>query len=378
MISMGSTRRAPGLIDLAEQLGLGRPDAAVSELTQESRRRPVEVAREFARRLDTQPDDPALRKGLVTALLRAGEANGAALALAPLVTAAPDDPEVRMLAAEVKGAQGRIRQGRSLYNSILRNDPLAADAHAGLLALAEYSEWGVSAGYEYDVVRDTSDLGAGFADWQEAFLSTYWRRPFRQTWTLEYRWYDRHEAQAHQLGLDWTRALGRDWILRLNAAGAQDEEIIAQWRLGGGISRRLADTVWVGLDGRYLDFVDVNVWQLIPGVTWRWHPRGTIEGRLYLSENRFETGTTEASLTWLVQASWQIGRQSLATLFYAQGDEDSLDPIPGLIANDRYLSVGGSLRLGLNRHWVLQPAYRFERHEQFDLHGLGLTLTRRY
>jgi YaiO family outer membrane protein len=374
----GQSEASARAYDLAEQLGLGRPDAAVSRLIQGSRQRPIEVAREFAVRLEAQPDDPALRKGLVTALLRAGEVNGAALALAPLVTGASEDPEVRMLAAEVKSAQGRIRQGRSLYNSILRGDPLAADAHAGLLALAEVSEWGITAGYEYDSLRDTSEQGADYADWQEAFVSTYWRRPFRQTWVLEYRWYDRHNTQAHQLGLDWTRGFGRDWILRLGATAAHDEDIIAKWRMGGGVSHRLAETLWAGLDGRYLDYTGVDVWQVVPSATWRWHPRSTMEGRLYLSANRFRDGGAESSVTWLIQASWEFDPHSVLTLFYAQGDEDSLDPIPGLIANDRYLSVGAHYRFWWNRHWSIQPTYRFERHDQFDLHGFGLNVSRRF
>jgi YaiO family outer membrane protein len=363
---------------VAERLGMGRPDARISQRTLESRRRPIEVARELASQLEDDPGDPALRKGLVTALLRAGEVNAATRALEPLVISAPDDVEVRMLAAEVKGAQGRIRQGRSLYSSILRNDPLAADAHAGLLALADVSEWGVHAGYEYDVLRDTSPANAGISDWQEAFIATSWRRPFHQTWVVEYRWHDRYDSQAHQLALDWTRALDRDWILRLNAAGAQDEDIIAKWRFGGGISHRVADILWVGLDGRYLDYSGVNVWQLVPAITWRWHPKGTLEGRLYLSDNQFQTGASETSLTWMLQASWETGRHSMLTLFYAQGDEDSLDPIPGLIANDTFLSVGARYRFSLNRHWHLEPAYRFEQHEHFDLHGLGLTVSRRF
>jgi YaiO family outer membrane protein len=364
--------------ELAEQLGLGRPDAIVSRLTQDSRRRPIEIAREFARRLEDQPDDPALQKGLVTALLRSGEVHGAALALAPLLTGAPEDIEVRMLAAEVKSAQGRIRQARSLYNSILRNDPLAADAHAGLIALGDVSEWGISAGYEYDALQDTSGAGAEFEDWQEAFVSTYWRRPFRQTLALEYRWFDRHDARAQQIGLDWARALDRDWVARLSAAGAQDADIIAKWRAGGGISHRLTETLWAGLDARFLDYTDVNVWQVIPSATWRWHPRSTMEGRLFLSDNQFKGGGAETSLTWLFQASWEFSRQSVLTLFYAQGDENSLDPIPGLIANDQYLSVGANFRFWLNRHWSIQPSYRFESHDQFDLHGLGLNVTRRF
>jgi hypothetical protein len=273
----------------AEQLGLGRPDAVGVQVDPRNRDSVRSRSRASLRvRLETEPDDPALRKGLVIALLRAGRVNAATLALAPLVTDATEDPEVRMLAAEVKSAQGRIRQGRSLYNSILRNDPLAADAHAGLLALAEVSEWGITAGYEYDSLRDTSEQGADYADWQEAFVSTYWRRPFRQTWVLEYRWYDRHNTQAHQLGLDWTRGFGRDWILRLSAAGAHDEDIIAKWRMGGGVSHRVAEWLWAGLDGRYLDY---TVWMC--GSSCRASPGAGIRGarwkaRLYLSDNRFE------------------------------------------------------------------------------------------
>jgi hypothetical protein len=103
-----------------------------------------------------------------------------------------------------------------------------------------------------------------------------------------------------------------------------------------------------------------------------------MEGRVYLSDNRFAGGESETSLTWLIQGSWEFGRHSMVTLFYAQGDEDSLDPIPGLIANDQYLSAGAHLRIPWNRHWLLQPAYRFERHETFNLHGIALTLSRRF
>ncbi len=362
----------------AEQLGLGRPDAAIARLTQESRRRPLAAAREFAERLEIQPDDPALQKGLVTALLRGGEVNAAARALAPLVSEASEDIEVQMLAAEVKSAQGRIREGRSLYHSILRDDPLAADARAGRIALADVSEWGIAAGFEYDSLRDTSASGAGLSDWREAFLSTYWRRRFRQTWTLEYRWFDRYQAEAHQLGLDWTRVLDTDWILRLNAAGADDEDIIAKWRLGGGVSHKLTETLWAGIDGRFLDYSDVNVWQFIPSLTWRWHPRGTVEGRIYVSDNQFETGEGETSLTWLVQSSWEFNRSALVTLYYAQGDEDSLNPIPGLIANDHYRSAGVRLKLNGNRSWQLQPAYRYEEHRNFDLHGIALTVSHQF
>jgi YaiO family outer membrane protein len=374
----GETEDSARAYRLATMLSLGRPDAATSELTQEARRRPLAAAREFARRLQAQPDDPALQKGLVLALLRAGEVNAANRALAPLVTRTPEDVEVQMLAADVKAAQGRIRQARSLYESLLREDPLSADARAGRLALADISELGATVGYEYAFLRDTTGAAPDPADWQEFLASVYWRRPFRHTWTIEYHWYARNRETAQDLWFDATRALDRNWLARLHVAVAPSADIVARARAAVGASRRLTDTLFLGLDLRYLRYTDVNVWQAIPSLAWRWHPRGNLEGRLYLTENAFDLGQHEESLTWLIQASWQLGRRSTVALTCAQGNDNSIDPIPGLIANDRFRSLGLNLRWGWHDHWVLQPAYRYESHERFDLQAVSLSVLRRF
>jgi YaiO family outer membrane protein len=347
-------------------------------LAQSSRRRPNDAAREFARRLDQQPDDPSLRKGLVLALLRAGQVTAADRALAPLIETMPDDPEAQMLGAQVRNAMGRVRHARSLYNSLLRDDPLNLDARAGRLALRDIGEWGVVTGYEYAVLRDTTGYGNDPADWQEALVSAFWRRPFRETWNIEYRWIERNREDGQQVLLDWSRGLNRDWLIRLNAGMGLNGDIVPKLRAGAGASHRFSERLYGNLDGRYLRFANVDVWQVFPGAIWRWHPRGTVEARVYLSHNVFDDGTDESSLTWLLQTSWQLTRDVTAAVHYARGNENSFDPVPGLVAHDTFQSVGAHLRLDGPAGWSLHPAYRYERHQRFDLHAIGLGFSTRF
>jgi YaiO family outer membrane protein len=362
----------------AELLGLGRTDALTSALALSSRSRPNDAAREFTRRLNQQPDDPSLRKGLVLALLRAGQVTAADRALAPLVETLPDDPETQILAAQVRNAMGRVRQARSLYNSLLRDDPLHADARAGRLALRDTGEWGVATGYEYAILGDITGEGNDPADWQEAHVSAFWRRPFRETWKLEYRWIERNREDGQQVLVDWSRGLNRDWLMRLNVGTGLDGDIVPRFRAGAGASHRFSERLHGHLDARYLRFSDVDVWQAFPGALWRWHPRGSVEARVYLSYNVFQAGADELSVTWLLQTSWQLTRDVAAAIHYARGNENSLDPIPGLIANDTFQSIGAHLELEGPVGWSFRPAYRYERHQRFDLHAFGLAFSARF
>jgi YaiO family outer membrane protein len=363
---------------IAGLLGVGRPDAAISGLSQLATRRPIDAAREFARRLDSQPDDPGLRKGLVLALLRAGEVTAAERALAPLLEAAPDDAEVVMLAAQVRAAMGRVRQARSLYQSLLRDDPLHADARAGRLALRDIGEWGAAVAYEYAALSDTTGSGADLDDWHEATLSLFWRRPMRQTWGLEYRWIERHHDQAQELVLDAAQGLDRNWIVRVHGGIGLSGSLVPTVRAGGGVRYRFHDNWFAGLDLRYLHFRTVDVIQVIPASTWRWHPRGTLEGRVYISQNLIEDGSRVAGLTALVQTSWRFAGPHSVAVHYAIGTDNSFDPVPGLIANDSFQSVGVHLRLEGLGSWTVHPAYRYEAHQRFELHAVGLAASMRF
>jgi YaiO family outer membrane protein len=359
-------------------LGLGRPDALTSELSQLATRRPIDAAREFARRLDRQPDDPGIRKGLVLALLRAGQVTAADRALAPLIEAMPEDAEVILLAAQVRGAMGRVRQARSLYHSLLRGEALHTDAHAGRLALRDMGEWGAALAYEFATLRDSTGSGANLDDWHEAQLSVFWRRPQPLSLSLDYRWIDRHQEQAQELTFHVARGLNRNWILRLHSGAALAGRLLPSARLGAGVDYRFHDAMFGALDVRYLHFPDVAVVQVVPAATWRWHPRGTVEGRVYLGQNMFRHGSDRVSVTGMLQSSWRLTGSLAVALHYAIGDDNSFDPIPGLIADDSFQSVGGHLRLEGPHGWTLHPAYRYERHQRFELHAFGMALSTRF
>ncbi|HSH15728.1 MAG TPA: tetratricopeptide repeat protein, partial [Verrucomicrobiae bacterium] len=206
--------------ELAHRLGLGRPDAAVASLTRLARRAdPEYVARELANRLRDNPDDAGLRGALVTALLRMGEITAAERALTPLVEINPNNPSVKDLVAQVKGAKGKIKQARSLYSSLLRGDPTNTDQADALRYLQSNNEWGFASGYEYSVLNNTVG-GPDPANWQEAFFGVFYQQPVKQGWGLEYRWFERNDETASQVRLDYTTALGPDWIWRANVAPA--------------------------------------------------------------------------------------------------------------------------------------------------------------
>jgi YaiO family outer membrane protein len=363
----------------AEHLGVGRLDAEVLRLSRRAYRDPEGVAREFARRLQFQPEDRAARLGLVQALLHARDVAAAERALSPLVEETPSHPEVVALAAQVRAAKGRIRQARSLHESLIRQDPLAADPRAAHRALDEANEMGASVGYEYGLRNDTTGSGVDLDAWQEGFLSAFWRIPYAQTVAATYRWYERESDLDHQLWLEWSRGLGRSWVVRASVVPGIDADYVARWRFGLGASGRVRENLFAGLDGYYLNFTDVEVWQLAPVLTWRWHPRGTLEGRVYLADNRLlDSGQSKASVTWGLNASWQLADQSLLTLRAAVGDENSANPTRDLIANDDFQSYGIDFRLGWRHRWWVQPVYRYEVYEKFDLHAIGLSVAYNY
>ena len=374
----GSFTESQQAFRFAWLLGLGRADARIGELTQLARRRPIDAAREFARILADRPDDAECRKGLILALLHAGEITAANHALASLVEVAAEDPEVQVLAAQVRATMSRVREARSLYNRLLRDDPLAADVRAARAALREMHEWEIATGFEYDLRQDNSGSGVDPDDWQETFISASWRRPVRNTYAVEYHWYRRFGEPANQLLAEWTQAVDRDWIVRLNGGVALSGNIIPKWRLGAGANYRLRDNLFGTLDFNYLAFVDTQVAQAVPGLLWRWHPRSTLETRLYLSESLFEVGGSQTGYTWLCRGSWQLSRESVLLLHGAVGNENNLDPVPGLIGRDNFAGGGIALRLGWRHRWQWSPAYRFEAHETYLLHGLGLSLSCRF
>lgn len=359
----------------SRELGVGRLDAETGELVEQTRRmNPAAAAREFSLRLNDRPYERALRSGLVSALLRAGEVAAAEKAMEPLIDAAPDDPEVRMLEAQVRAASGRVRQGRSLDSSVLRLDPLSYDAEAGRLALADADEFGASIGYEHSFLRDTTGTGAKRPDWDDTFIGGFWRRPFQQTFSLEFHHMNRFGESADQLSLGYAKKLTDRWIVRASEGTALNGNFIPDWRVGVGASYRLADALYGELDFNHLHFSDVAVSQLIPGLVWRWHPHFTSFFRVYASDAEFRGGLSNQTLTYSLGSSWEWTRQSWLQVRYSIGDEDNSNLVRNLVGENGFQSVGIKARLGWNHRFALEPSYTFEIHRQFEVQSVGLAL----
>lgn len=365
----GEWEEAERAYRLAHALGLGRPDAEIAMLAR--RAEPGAGVRELAGRLATNPDNFGVREALVIASIRAGELSVAERALAPLIENDPDRPAVRDLAAQVKGARGSVQQARSLYASILRGHPADTDRREALRALQSANQWGLTSGYEFSDLRSTTG-NPDPADWQEAFAGAFWRQPTRQSWALEYRRFERADEQASQVRLDYSLGLDRDWILRGHAAPGLEGDIIPRLKLGGGASYRVLDPFFATIDVEWLTFSDLDVYQLAPGLSWRWHPRSTLDTRVYVNHNVFQTGTSDWTATWALNAHWELTQNSSARLSLALGDESVAHPVRDLIGNDNIASVGLSLNWGLGHKWTLIPAWRYERHDNFYLHAFSI------
>lgn len=363
---------------IAHALGLGRPDAELALLTRRARRsKPGTVVRELAERLAANPDDLGVREALVIALIRADELTAAERALAPLIESDPDRPDVRDLAALVKGAQGSVQEARSLYAAILRGHPADTDRREALRALQSANQWGLATGYEFSDLRSTTG-NPNPADWQEAFAGAFWRQQTRQNWALEYRRFERADEQASQLRLDYNVGLEKDWILRGHAAPRVAGDITPRLKLGGGASYRVMDSFFATIDLEWLTFSDLDVYQFAPGLNWRWHPRSTLDTRVYFNHNVLNSGTGDWTATWVLNANWELTQNSSARLSFAVGDECIANPIRDLIGNDSITSVGVSLNWAIGDRWTLIPGWRYERHENFYLNAFSLGATFSY
>lgn len=374
----GGGEEAEQAYRIAHALGLGRPDAEIALLTRRARwSEPGTAVRELAGRTAANPDDLGVREALVIALIRAGELTAAERTLAPLIESDPNSPAVRDLAAQLKGAQGGVQQARSLYASILRGNPADTDRRAALRAWQPANEWGLTSGLEFSDLRSTT-ADPDPSDWREVFVGGFWRQPTRQNGALEYRRFERADEQASQLRLDYNVGLDQDWILRSHVAPGVEGDLLPRLKLGGGASYRVVDSFFATIDLEWLTFSDLNVYRFAPGLNWRWHPRSTLDTRVYFNHNVLNSGTGDWTATWVLNANWELTQNSAARLSFAVGDERVANPIRDLIGNDNFTSVGVSLNWGVGDRWTLIPGWRHERHENFYLNAFSLGATFNY
>lgn len=237
---------------------------------------------------------------------------------------------------------------------------------------------GVSTGYEFASLRDTSGAGAPMHDWHEGYLAAYWRRQLGMTVSGEYRTFSRFGSSANQLMLGWNTHVTPSLILGVEGGAALSGDFIPRWRVGGRAEYLFNDQLSATLGVTHLRFADEPVLQIIPGLTWQWHPNWSSHARMFVTHTEPKGGRVNTGLAGLFSTTWQFKPQAATTLSYAIGEENASQLIKGLIGEKNFQSVGVDLKWGINEHLSLQPTYRYESHNLFDLHALGLSLHLRY
>lgn len=244
--------------------------------------------------------------------------------------------------------------------------------------IADASVVVVSAGYEFATLQDTTGAGARLQEWHEAYLGAYWRRPLGMTVSGEYRTFSRFGASANQLMFGWGTHLTPSWTVGLEAGGALNGGFIPRWRVGARTEYQFSEQFSASLGVSHLRFADEPVLQVIPGVAWQWHPQWSTYARLYVTHDDPKGGRANTGFAGLIGTTWQFSPLSSVGLSYAMGEENPTQLIQGLIGEKNFQSVGVDLKYGFNERFSVQPAYRYESHNLFDLHALGLSLQLRY
>lgn len=293
------------------------------------------------------------------------------------------------LALEVSGEALRLLRkhtGEPLQRAILRV-PAAPSADlqdaaqeklSKQVRVADPTVIGVSTGYEFATLQDTTGASARLQEWHEGYLAAYWRQQLGMTVSGEYRTYSRFGASANQVLLGWNTHITPSWILGLEAGGALNGGFIPRWRVGARTEYLFTDTVSASLALSHLRFADEPVLQVIPGLTWQWHPQWSSHARMYVTHTEPKGGRVNTGFAGLLSTTWQFTPLSSTSLTYAIGEENASQLIKGLIGEKNFQSIGVDLKYGFNEHFSLQPTYRYETHNLFDLHAIGLSLHLRY
>ncbi|HYE33467.1 MAG TPA: tetratricopeptide repeat protein [Methylomirabilota bacterium] len=374
------------LVELKEQ-GFSEPEwhVAWSRLAQ-SRWRWEEALERVEQGLAEYPDSPLLRSEQAELLRELGREEQLADALS--VEATPEwirhdlvrgaDDQLKEKPEGSTNAFARITNSAPwIYSWAHVSDNGFSHAQARSIGLGP-DEFGLSAGHELGVIEDTDNLGANRPDWHDAWMAAYWRRNQWQTFALDYHHYERFGGNADQLNLSIAQGWTHDWFVRANAGFALNGDFIPEWRAGAGATYRWHRRFLNHLDVNYLEFKDVNVWQFVPALTWWWSPEFSSDARLYISRNELQTGTHDVGLTGYVDLSWWWEPRSYVRAFYSGGDQNSANLVRDLIGEEEFHSVGIESRWQFADLWAVQPSYRFERHQSFNIHALGVSLHFRY
>src|SRR5581483_669 len=131
--------------------------------------------------------------------------------------------------------------------------------------------------------------------------------------------------------------------------------IIPKWKGGAGVTYRWNDPFQSSLDASALKFAGINVYQAVPGLSWRWTSEWRTDFRLYLSDNEFRGGGSRIALNYNLSTQWNYSANSGLRFTGSLGDEDGEDLTRNLIGTPGYWSAGIAWRIGSDNGWSFEP-----------------------
>jgi len=236
---------------------------------------------------------------------------------------------------------------------------------------------GVSFGHEYSALNDTTAAGAKRPGWHETYVGGFWGRPGGATYSMDLRHYERFGDPAWQINPGYAWEFGGGWVGRVSGGIAFQGDVIPRWRAGLGVDY-YAPKYTASLDVNYLNFADARVVQAVPGVSWQWSDHWSSSARVYVSRNQLRGQGTDFTVAGAAGVAWEFVPLSSLRFIYSIGGENAAAPLKALLSEGLFQSAALELKWGLTEHWAVHPLYRFESHQNFDSHTVGLSVHWRY
>lgn len=186
--------------------------------------------------------------------------------------------------------------------------------------------------------------------WTTDRFATMWSRAGRGHWlfTVEHQQRSGLSDVAVQ-GLGYWRA--GDWTFSADGGATPRADFLYRAKGGGEISRRVAGTLVASGAYHFLQFPSADIHQFEPALTW-YYPRGTIEGRVYVTRNATQART---STTTLLRAACDVAPRLRLSGGASVGDRTfDVASLPSGSATARV--VFGEAQVGVTRHDFITAA----------------------
>lgn len=183
---------------------------------------------------------------------------------------------------------------------------------------------------------------------------------------------ERHERGGRVDLTGFARAYKRAgvWTVLVGIAGTPNADFLYRVSVEGELSRRLIGTFVASAGYRYMSFPAVDVQQVQPALTW-YHPRGEVQGRIFLTRRDTDDRTSRAVL---VQTLYDFNRRVRLRAGGSHGDR--IFDVALLAGRDSPASASvafANVRIGMTAHDSIEVGGSFAHEEPaFDYRSISV------